>query len=335
MKSKLLALVFIVMGIFSVTWVPANPASSQNVLVLAPLQNNGKIAAGQIQTLTRFLENALQCTGPFEIIDRSAAEDILKEHGFQLSDLSDARKTAKLGGLLNANYLVRPSVMPLAGDLFLESRIVDVNTARILNSAEVRIKADLSDAYEKLEAFAASLTGVVDGGGGAGKNTVNTKEYRIGERGPASGWVFYDKGVFSNGWRYLEAAPPETEFSAEWGAYEKYVGTTVTAMGSGKRNTQVIVEFLKRQGETNKAAQLCAALEFDGFKDWFLPSRDELNLMYKNLKVKGLGGFSGWYWSSSEGYILSAWNQDFSDGSQDYYGGNKTNPSSVRAVRAF
>jgi formylglycine-generating enzyme required for sulfatase activity len=53
--------------------------------------------------------------------------------------------------------------MPLAGDLFLESRIVDVNTARMLNSAEVRIKSDLSDAYEKLGDFASTLAGVVGG----------------------------------------------------------------------------------------------------------------------------------------------------------------------------
>ena len=69
-------------------------AFAQNALVLAPLQNDGKIEDGQIRTLTRLLENALQRTRKFDIIDRGAVEDILKEHGFQLSDLSDTRKTA-------------------------------------------------------------------------------------------------------------------------------------------------------------------------------------------------------------------------------------------------
>jgi formylglycine-generating enzyme required for sulfatase activity len=136
-------------------------AFGQNILVLAPLLNEGGIEEVQIRTLSRLLENAIQRTRRFDIIDRGAAEDILKEHGFQLSDLSDTRKTAELGRVLNANFLVRPSVMPLAGDLFLESRIVEMNTARMLNSAEVRIRADLSDAYDKLGGLAQALTGTV------------------------------------------------------------------------------------------------------------------------------------------------------------------------------
>jgi formylglycine-generating enzyme required for sulfatase activity len=160
------------LGFYLVFAICAATAFGQNSLVLAPLQNEGRIEDGQIRTLTRLLENAIQRTMRYDIIDRGAVEDILKEHGFQLSDLSDTRKTAELGRLLNANYLVRPSVMPLAGDLYLEARIVDVNTARMLNSAEVRIKADLSDAYEKLGEFAAALTGTTGGGGQTGQQSV-------------------------------------------------------------------------------------------------------------------------------------------------------------------
>jgi TolB-like protein len=309
----------------------------QNSLVLAPLQNDGGVEDGQIRTLTRLLENALQRTQRFDIIDRGAVEDILKEHGFQLSDLSDARKTAELGRILNANYLVRPSVMPLAGDLFLESRIVDVNTARMLNSAEVRIKYDLSDAYEKLGAFATTLAGAAGGAARPeqGVPAANAGEYKIGDRGPAGGRVFYDKGVFSNGWRYLEAAPAETEFGkVSWGPWSHIEGTA-TALGTGKRNTEIIVEFLRRKRETNHAAQLCDSLVFDGYDDWFLPSRDELNLMYTNLKAKGLGEFSdGWYWSSSESTPLRAWDQNFGNGDQDSEHGKFTT-GPARAIRAF
>ncbi|MDR2661559.1 MAG: DUF1566 domain-containing protein [Treponema sp.] len=322
MKKLLFALIFALCGA---------AAFAQNVLVLAPLQNDGGIAEGQIRSLTRLLENALQRTGKFDIIDRGATEDILREHGFQLSDLSDSRKTAEVSKVLNANYLVRPSVMPLAGDLFLESRIVDLNTARILNSAEVRIKADLSDAYEKLGAFAAALTGSVRGGGAAaaGQGT----EYKVGDRGPAGGWIFYDKGRIINGWRYLEAAPVEAEVNVQWGAYQKDVVGTSTVVGAGKRNTELIVAFLRRNGESNRAAQFCDSLVIDGYDDWFLPSKDELNLMYTNLKAKGLGEFSTTvYWSSSE-YNSYAWDQRFSDGAQN--NGNKYTTYCVRAVRAF
>jgi TolB-like protein len=327
MKRTIFALVFAVSAVL---------AFGQDVLVLAPLQNDGEIEDVQIKTLTRLLENALQRTQRFEIIDRGAVEDILKEHGFQLSDLADARKTVELGKLLNANYLVRPSVMPLAGDLFLESRIVDVNTARMLNSAEVRIKYDLSDAYEKLGDFAATLAGAAAGGaGGAAKAGGQTAgEYKVGDYGPAGGWIFYDKGRVINGWRYMEAAPVEAEFTAQWGAYQKTVGGTGTAVGTGKRNTELIVAFLKRTGESGRTAQYCDELVMDGWDDWFLPSKDELDLMYKNLKAKGLGDFGdAWYRSSSEYSDTIAWVQYFSDGRQ--YDGAKYGTDRVRAVRAF
>ncbi len=55
------------------------------------------------------------------------------------------------------------------------------------------------------------------------------------------------------------------------------------------------------QGPGNYAAFLCASLGYGGYKDWFLPSKDELNAMFQNLQAAGLGSIgSDWYWSSSE-----------------------------------
>jgi hypothetical protein len=86
--------------------------------------------------------------------------------------------------------------------------------------------------------------------------------------------------------------------------------------------------------ESGRAAQVCAGLNVNGFGDWFLPGKDELNLMYKNLKQKGLGNFSdNWYWSSSQANDNGAWNQNFRNGYQD--SGLKNLAYSVRAIRAF
>ncbi|MDR1902618.1 MAG: DUF1566 domain-containing protein [Treponema sp.] len=163
----------------------------------------------------------------------------------------------------------------------------------------------------------------------------NEKVYMIGETGPAGGLIFYDKGAFSSGWRYLEAAPLEMEFTAKWGADGEYINGTLQIVGSGKQNTQLIIERLQELKETGKAAQLCAALDIGGFKDWFLPSLGELDLMYKNLKVMGRGGLgNSWYWSSSQNSnYVSAWVQYFGNGSRVY--DYKDTTSSVRAIRAF
>jgi len=158
------------------------------------------------------------------------------------------------------------------------------------------------------------------------------KTYRIGDTGPAGGIVFYDKGRVSVGWRYLEAAPAGTEAETVWGPAADVAGTG-TAVGSGSGNTRLIVAAL---GGNESAARLCANLNVNEYKDWFLPSIDELDLMYKNLKQKRLGGFKdGFYWSSSQdaGNYYLALTRLFSDGKQ--YIGYKDYDNNVRAVRAF
>jgi hypothetical protein len=89
------------------------------------------------------------------------------------------------------------------------------------------------------------------------------------------------------------------------------------------------------QSKTDYAAKLCADYRGGGYDDWFLPSKDELNLMYQNLKAQNLGGFSdvGYYWSSSEYGANGAWGQHFGFGGQ--YDDARNYESRVRPVRAF
>ena len=166
----------------------------------------------------------------------------------------------------------------------------------------------------------------------------------VGEIGQAGGYVFYDKGSYSNGWRYLEAAPARYEYTGKvWGGYGAAVGATGTAIGTGKSNTEKIVaRFGNAEPFTNKAdyaAKVCADLVVnkDGtvYDDWFLPSKDELDLIFQNLYGNNLGGFSGGdYWSSSEVNANYAWNQFIFNDTQKYYF-NRNNAGRVRPVRAF
>jgi len=144
------------------------------------------------------------------------------------------------------------------------------------------------------------------------------KALKIGDKGPAGGYIFYDKGNNNGGWRYLEAAPAEAEFQAVWSVRYTNVENTQAGLGFGKRNTQLIVDlFAKTSGEWDTAAQKCAELDFGGFKDWFLPSRDELDQMYGNLKRRNLGEFkNGWYHSSSLSSSYSVMQQSFETGRQ-------------------
>ena len=147
--------------------------------------------------------------------------------------------------------------------------------------------------------------------------------------------MFYDKGVKQDGWRYLSAAPADTEFSARWSNSLDNIDGTYTAIGTGKQNTQLIADVLSKHGEKDSAAQLCLNLKVGKFSDWFLPSQDELDQMWGNLSQYGLGGFSDdYYWTSSQhDFTDSAWIQYFVSGNPDI--NYKNEPSRVRAVRAF
>ena len=85
---------------------------------------------------------------------------------------------------------------------------------------------------------------------------------------------------------------------------------------------------------------ICANLTIGTYSDWFLPSKDELNLMYENIgqgNVLGLGNVGNFanndYWSSTgiDGY--NAWGQYFYNGNQ--FVNDKLSTGYVRAVRAF
>lgn len=103
-------------------------------------------------------------------------------------------------------------------------------------------------------------------------------------------------------------------------------------LGTGQQNTVDIVAACP--GSTT-AASVCADLTLGGHDDWFLPSRDELVLMYTNLKNNGNKGnlHANHYWSSSDWSTDSAYYVFFATGGpgQD----SKTDPDRVRAVRAF
>lgn len=176
------------------------------------------------------------------------------------------------------------------------------------------------------------------------KTEEQTSEYTVGDIGPSGGYVFYENPNYAtDGWRYLEAAPAINEYTGKvWGGYGTAVGGTGTGIGTGASNTQKIVATFGNaepyQSKTDYAAKLCADLVVtkDGvqYDDWFLPSKDELNLMRQNLYLNNQVGFSGdYYWSSTEYDAYYAWYQYFIYGTQ--YNGSRDSDNRVRPVRAF
>jgi hypothetical protein len=151
----------------------------------------------------------------------------------------------------------------------------------------------------------------------------------------------------------LIAATSDQSTAIQWynGSYT-LTGATGTGIGTGQSNTNAIITS---QGAGSYAASLCDGYSVTvgavTYNDWYLPSKDELYQMYKNLHRYGctaaapggtdntscstsLGGFAYWnYWSSSGYGSNLAWGQSFFNGGQIYY--TKYATGRVRAVRAF
>jgi hypothetical protein len=160
----------------------------------------------------------------------------------------------------------------------------------------------------------------------------------VGGLGPAGGWVFYDKGSYTNGWRYMEAAPSDWVYIRIWspsGVWITSGNDSRNAVGQGMSNTAA---FISHYGTgSDYAAQFCESYTLGGYSDWYLPSKDELYWMNVNLAQQGIGGFSGFYWSSSDTSTTKVWRTDMSNWgggvqSEEYL---KYDTSNTRAVRQF
>lgn len=119
-------------------------------------------------------------------------------------------------------------------------------------------------------------------------------------------------------------------YNGSWGI----TGATATALGSGNANTTTIVTV---QGNGTYAAKACYDLVLGGYSDWYLPSQDELHMMFLNRNL--IGGFDTaydvYYWTSSEYDSGMSFMETFffSDGYRGFQG--KHVPLKVRPVRSF
>ena len=158
--------------------------------------------------------------------------------------------------------------------------------------------------------------------------------YTIGQAA-LGGIIFYILQPSDPGYDFykqhgLIAATSDQSSGIGWGCN----GTTIsgadgTALGTGAQNT---TDILASCAARPIAASVAAAHNGGGYTDWYLPSQNELNILYINKPA--VGGFSNnSYWSSSERDGSRAYLQTLDSGFQYFTG--KINTYLVRAIRSF
>ena len=123
-----------------------------------------------------------------------------------------------------------------------------------------------------------------------------TKKYEIGDTGPGGGIVFQISEDGTNGYEVSEVLG-----EVPW----------------------------------ENAKEICEKYDGGGYLDWFLPSIEELNLVYQNLVRSRKISDTTLHWTSDRRYYSTYMFAclDFSNGERDYY--NESSYNSVRAIRAF
>jgi hypothetical protein len=103
---------------------------------------------------------------------------------------------------------------------------------------------------------------------------------------------------------------------------------------AGAVNTSLIISELTIDNYAGKfAAKACVESTFNGYGDWYLPSKTELWMMYKLKDL--IGGFNQeMYWSSTEYNVGFAWVQNF-QGYGGQYSQNKSSAYAIRCIRRF
>lgn len=154
--------------------------------------------------------------------------------------------------------------------------------------------------------------------------------------GGSGGYVFFDKGETTNGWRYLESAPAELSTSSyssfKWGNSTcgySFLNGIGNAIGDGQANTTIIRNYCNY---TNVAATMCTATSLNGQTDWFLPSVDEAKELYK-LKFTNLINISYNFITSSQSSNSLCFAINKNDGSS--YTTDKFTSMSTWQVRRF
>lgn len=151
--------------------------------------------------------------------------------------------------------------------------------------------------------------------------------------GPLEIGDFYQGGVIV----YLDgegggivAAQEDQSIGTSWGCEGTNIAGTSLIVGAGLNNTEAIIVGCPTVGI---AAEICYNLDLNGYQDWYLPSKEEMELVYESKDQ--VGGFgTGTYWVSTQATSNTAWIISITTGnaSSNF---KSTGTYRVRAVRSF
>jgi hypothetical protein len=311
--------------------------STQQILsVPYALYSGESLEAKKVDTL-RIRDSVLHSTNIKKVqsnLDKhiKADQDTVPTNELQSISIKGGRVNLSLGGgsvlLPDSNSSNELQALSIKGGSVSLSE--GGGTIKLPDSSDVNEIQTLSLVGNKL-----SISGI----GGNSVTFDNQFEHYIGE--------YFGGGIIFHLWRDktgehgLIVNLNNQSSSQKWSNVSNaLIGSTAQSSWDGGKNSNAIVNQV---GHTNSAAQLCLNLSSDGYSDWYLPSIDELSLLWQNRfnvnnAMNGMSGVTqipqlAYFWSSGEYSISEAWVFLFDVG---YAGGiSKLNSYQIRAIRKF
>jgi formylglycine-generating enzyme required for sulfatase activity len=165
----------------------SRPIESSRTIAISPFDVRGGLSATDADVIMELLIAQLVTNG-VKVVDRNSFDKITTQMNFQSSDWSDSNKVAQLGRALNANSILRGSIMTLAGQTVITASILDINTAEIVSASTLQMNGT-GEIFSKLPLFVKDISDILLYGSRVPENMVriNGGTFTMGSPSSESG----------------------------------------------------------------------------------------------------------------------------------------------------
>lgn len=249
------------------------------VAVFDPTTSGITIDNGTKLAVQELISSTFVNIGKFVIVERSMIDKIMREQVFQNSDMADNSQATEVGKLAGANKIVLSVISLIGGRNMLSIKIIDVQTATIdQQKTKIVNNSDLLDVVEPL-----------------------TLEL-LGEK------VTYQQPTQQS----VTSPPSPTSSLSKLSKSDTDEQIQTNTIYTVFEELEIMV-LNRSLGSTTwfQAKEMCAELNEGGFSDWYLLSKNELEVIFEKNNEKQINSMpdykrfinglsSYWYWSSTE-----------------------------------